>query len=184
MIIIKAVAFVVVTSGLAYVSRASILAPRSHGFYRFLAWEAIVVLILLNIESWFRSPFSWNQVISWCLLTASLFLVVHAVYMLRVMGKPDGQRDDPSLVGLEKTTMLVNSGAYRYVRHPMYSSLLFLAWGVFFKRPSWLGGLLAVTSTLLLVATARIEEAEDILFFGPDYEAYRKQTKMFIPFVF
>jgi protein-S-isoprenylcysteine O-methyltransferase Ste14 len=61
---------------------------------------------------------------------------------------------------------------------------LFLAWGVFFKLPSWTGGLLAMLSTLLLVATARVEEAEDMRFFGLAYEVYRRQTKMFLPFVF
>jgi protein-S-isoprenylcysteine O-methyltransferase Ste14 len=75
-------------------------------------------------------------------------------------------------------------GAYKYIRHPLYSSLLFLAWGVFFKDPSWLGGILALAATIFLVVTAKVEEAEDIRFFGPAYQIYRKQTKMFIPFLF
>ena len=100
------------------------------------------------------------------------------------MGKPDKQREDDTLVGLERTTMLVTAGAYRYIRHPLYSSLLFLAWGAFFKAPSWIGGLLAAAATLFLVATARVEEAENAAFFGPAYEAYSKGTKMFIPFLF
>jgi protein-S-isoprenylcysteine O-methyltransferase Ste14 len=48
---------------------------------------------------------------------------------------------------IEKTTILVTTGAYRYIRHPLYSSLLFLAWGIFFKAPSWPGGLLALAAT-------------------------------------
>jgi protein-S-isoprenylcysteine O-methyltransferase Ste14 len=184
MIVVKAVTFIVATLGLAYVSRASLPAPRSHGFYRFFAWEAILVLILLNIDAWFREPLSWHQLISWCFLSVSLFLVLHGVQLLREIGKPDSRRDDASLVGFERTTRLVTRGAYRYIRHPLYSSLLFLAWGVFFKLPSLTGGLLTMLSTLLLVATARVEEAEDIHFFGPDYEVYRKKTKMFVPFVF
>jgi protein-S-isoprenylcysteine O-methyltransferase Ste14 len=88
------------------------------------------------------------------------------------------------MLDFEKTTSLVTTGAYRYIRHPLYSSLLFLTWGVFFKNPSWLGGLLGVMATSFLVATARIEEAEDIRFFGPAYRAYMNGTKMFVPFVF
>jgi protein-S-isoprenylcysteine O-methyltransferase Ste14 len=88
------------------------------------------------------------------------------------------------MLEFEKTTSLVTVGAYRYIRHPLYSSLLFLAWGVFFKNPSWPGAILAVTATLFLVMTARMEEAEDVRFFGPAYQAYMKQTKMFIPFLF
>jgi protein-S-isoprenylcysteine O-methyltransferase Ste14 len=180
---IKLACFLLGTVCLVYVSRASLAAPRSHGFYRFIAWEAILGLALLNINVWFCDPFSWNQLISWPLLVISAFLVIVGVRLLRQMGKPDAQRDDVPLVAFEKTTTLVTTGAYRYIRHPLYSSLLFLAWGVFFKAPSWLGGLLAVTATLFLVATARVEEAENLRFFGEAYQEYIKRTKMFIPFL-
>lgn len=180
----KVLVFLLVTVWLAYVSRASLLAPRSHGFYRFLSWEAILGLGLLNVEVWFRDPFSWHQLISWFLLAVCLFLVIHGALLLKKLGQPDALRNDATLVEFEKTTRLVTVGAYRYIRHPMYSSLLFLAWGIFFKDPSWLGGLLVLAATLLLVATARVEEAENVRFFGPAYEAYMKQTKRFIPYLF
>jgi protein-S-isoprenylcysteine O-methyltransferase Ste14 len=182
---VKAAVFVVASAGIVYISRASLRAPRSHGFYRFFAWEAILVLILLNVEFWIRDPLSLHQVISWILLIVSAFLVVHAVHLLRIVGRPDTKRnDDAATIGIEKTTRLVSVGAYKYIRHPMYSSLLFLAWGVFFKDLSWLSGILAVVATAFLVATAKVEEAEDIRFFGTAYQTYIKQTKMFIPFLF
>jgi protein-S-isoprenylcysteine O-methyltransferase Ste14 len=184
MIAVKWVVFVLATAGLVYLSRASLLAPRSHGFHRFFAWEAILALALLNLDVWFHDPLSWHQLISWPMLLLSLFLVLHGVSLLKGRGKVDARRDDVPMVAFEKTTALVTTGAYRYIRHPLYSSLLFLAWGIFFKSPSWLGGLLALTATLFLVATARVEEAADIRFFGPSYEEYMKRTKMFIPFLF
>ncbi len=180
----KPLVFLLVTVWLAYVSRASLLAPRSHGFFRFLSWEVILALGLLNVEVWFRDPFSWHQLISWFLLVVCLFLVLHGVLLLKKLGHPDDKRDDPRLIEFEKTTRLVTVGAYRYIRHPMYSSLLFLAWGIFFKDPSWVGGLLVLVATLLLVATARAEEAENLRFFGPAYEVYMRQTKRFIPYLF
>lgn len=84
----------------------------------------------------------------------------------------------------EKTTTIATAGVYRYIRHPLYSSLLFLAWGVACKSPVWLNMLLALIATLFLLATARAEEAEDIRFFGPAYQEYMKRTGMFIPFLF
>lgn len=114
----------------------------------------------------------------------SLFLVIHGARLLRIVGEPDSERDDPSLVGIEKTTELVVVGAYRYIRHPLYSSLLLLGWGTFFKQPSWAGVGLAAIATFFLIMTARIEEAENIRFFGDAYQNYMKQTKMFIPFIF
>jgi protein-S-isoprenylcysteine O-methyltransferase Ste14 len=182
---LKTVLFVVASAGIVYISRASLRAPRSHGFYRFFAWEAILALILVNVEYWFRDPFSLQQVLSWIFLIVSAFLVVHAVHLLRIIGKPDAQRgDDASTIGFEKTTQLVSVGAYKYIRHPMYSSLLFLAWGVLFKDLSWPSGILALAATVFLVATAKAEEAEDIRFFGAAYQTYIKQTKMFIPLLF
>jgi protein-S-isoprenylcysteine O-methyltransferase Ste14 len=122
--------------------------------------------------------------LSWLLLAVSLFLVIHGVWLLKRIGEPNAQRTDASLIGFEKTTALVTAGAYRYIRHPMYSSLLFLAWGVFFKAPAWPGGLLALAAAGLLVATARAEETEDVRFFGPVYQEYMRRTRMFIPFLF
>ena len=114
----------------------------------------------------------------------SAILVIIGVRLLRQRGSPDEQRDDVPLVAFEKTTTLVETGAYGYIRHPLYSSLLFLAWGIFFKAPSWLGGLLALAASLSLVATARVEEAENLGFFGEEYRDYMRKTKMFIPFLF
>ena len=180
----KVIAFIVASAGLTWVSWPSLRGLRFHGFYRFFAWEAILVLVLLHIELWFHEPFGPNQLISWFLLAVSLFLASQGFLLLRMAGKPDSKRDDSSLVGIEKTTELVTKGAYRYIRHPLYSSLLFGAWGAFFKRPSWLGFLLAMITVFLLAMTAKVEEAENIRFFGAQYRSYMKQTKMFIPFLF
>jgi protein-S-isoprenylcysteine O-methyltransferase Ste14 len=182
--IVKLLCLLLGTGGLVYVSRASLVAPRSHGFYRFFAWEAILGLALLNLEVWFRDPFSRHQLISWPLLVISAFLVIVGVRLLKQRGEPDAQRDDVPLVAFEKTTTLVTTGAYRYIRHPLYSSLLFLAWGIFFKAPSWPGGLLALAATLFLIATVRVEEAENLRFFGEAYQEYMRRTRMFVPFLF
>jgi protein-S-isoprenylcysteine O-methyltransferase Ste14 len=181
---LKAFVLLVTTVVIVYVSRSSLRNIRSHGFYRAFAWEAILFLILLNLDEWFRDAFSWHQLISWFLLTVSAFLVVHVAHLLRSLGKPDPRRNEMPLIGIEKTTVLVTTGAYRQIRHPAYSSLLFLAWGVFFKTPSWPGGLLALAATLFLVATAKVEEGENIRYFGPDYAEYMKRTRMFVPHVF
>jgi protein-S-isoprenylcysteine O-methyltransferase Ste14 len=183
--VLKTFLFAIGSAGIVYISRASLRSPRSHGFYRFFAWEAILALILLNVEYWFWNPFSLHQVISWIFLIASAFLVVHAVHLLRMIGKPAAQRSgDEAAIAFEKTTRLVSAGAYKYIRHPMYSSLLFLAWGVLFKNLSWPSAILALAATVFLVATAKAEEAENIRFFGTSYQTYIKKTTRFIPFLF
>jgi protein-S-isoprenylcysteine O-methyltransferase Ste14 len=157
---------------------------RSHGFYRFFAWETIVALFLLNARFWFYKPFSWNQILAWLLLLLSLIPLAFGIYSLRTKGKPAKVRQgDPSLLAFEKTTTLVTSGIYKYIRHPLYSSLFLLTWGIFFKSPSLLAGILSGVSTLFLLLTAKVDEAECIHFFGKQYSDYMKQTKMFVPYV-
>jgi protein-S-isoprenylcysteine O-methyltransferase Ste14 len=181
---IQVIIFCVVSAFLICLSRNCLFAPRSHGFYRFFAFEFILALILLNAVKWFSNPFSIQQVVSWLLLLISFVLAVHGFYLLRVAGHPRKDREDNELIGFEKTTSLVKSGAFKYIRHPLYASLFYGVYGAFFKNPSWPGVALASAATVFLLLTAKSEEKECIRFFGADYQAYMSQTKMFVPFLF
>src|SRR3990172_9224736 len=125
--------FVALSLGIAYRSRASLRDPSSHGFYRFFAFESLLALVIINVSVWFREPLSTPQLASWILLLTSAFLAVHGFRIVRREGKPS--------TSFETTTVLVRSGAYRYIRHPLYASLVYFGWGVFFKHPSLVSGL-------------------------------------------
>jgi len=112
-----------------------------------------------------------------------LYFGIHGIWLLQRIGRANNKRDDHLLLSFEKTTELVTKGTYRYVRHPMYSSLLLLSWGAFLKHPTWITVCLVVSSTLFLTITAKREESENINYFGNAYQDYMKTTKMFIPFV-
>ena len=172
------------SAAIVMISRDSLRHPRSHGFFRFFAWEILLAMFVRNVDGWFARPSAWYQLISWALLTISLVLVIQGVKLLRDIGSRDQARDDAPLLEMEKTSRLVTVGLYRYIRHPLYSSLLFLGWGMFFKSPSWLDAGLALLCTLFLIATARMEERENVGYFGAEYLEYMKHTNMFIPFVF
>ena len=170
---------------LIVISWKSLHHPDSHGFYRFFAWEAILALVVINIPNWFSNWLAWYQIISWMLLFACIVPLVLGIQSLRTRGKPiKEERPDPQLMAFEKTTQLVTSGIYKFIRHPLYSSLLMLAWGIFFKAPTLTGIFLTLLATLFLNATAKADETECIQVFGTDYQEYMKQSKMFIPFVF
>ena len=177
--------FVLGSAALGYISRRSLTRPRSHGFYRFFAWEFILALGLLNLPYWFAEWRAWHQLISWVLLIACILPLWLGVQALRQRGKPDAtQRSEPGLLAFERTSQLVTDGVYRYIRHPLYSSLFILAWGIFFKEPSWVGLGLACAASALLVAMARCDEAECTQVFGAAYRQYMGRTRMFIPYVF
>ncbi len=180
----KLLLFVILSGCILYISRKPLRVPGSHGFYRFFAWEAMLALILINIHAWFFDPLSTQQILSWVLLAVSLVMVGQGFYELRMKGKAGDLRHDDSLLAFEKTSELVTSGIYRYIRHPLYGSLLFFAWGAFLKDVTWYACGLVVVATAFLVVTAKTDEAECIRYFGASYEEYMKRTKMFVPFLF
>jgi protein-S-isoprenylcysteine O-methyltransferase Ste14 len=180
----RVIIFVMASVLIIYISRKSVFHPGAHGFYRFFAWECMLAMVMINAPYWFKDPLSPQQIASWLLLCVSLFLVAHGVILLKKIGKPSRDRADSELIAFEKTSTLVTVGAYKYIRHPLYSSLLFLAWGVFLKHLSWPGLVLAVFSSFFLLLTARRDEAECQEHFGEAYRAYMQETKRFIPFLF
>ncbi len=180
----RVILFIALSLPLIYVSKRSLFDIKSHGFTRFFSWECILLLIMANYKVWFVDPFSLKQVISWMLLIISLFMVVSGTLLLKAAGKPSGTREDDDLFHFEKTTELVTSGIFRYIRHPLYSSLFFLTWGIYIKQPTVIMTLVALLSSLLLYVTAIRDEKECITYFGDSYSEYMKGTKRFVPFIF
>lgn len=126
----------------------------------------IIILIILSMV------FAW---LSWILLGGSLLVAFFGFFLFYHHGKP--------AVGMEETTALITSGLYRYIRHPLYLSLILGGFGVMMKDFNWLSLILAIVNLLALFLTARVEEKEMIKKFGKDYEEYMLRTKMFIPYV-
>ncbi len=185
MMIWQVVVFVLSSLGILYISRESLSRPRSHGFYRFFVFELLVALFLLNVTGWFDHWSAWYQMVSWILLIVCIVPLAYGVAALTARGEPDKEaRYEPELLGFERTTKLVTDGIYHYIRHPLYSSLFLLGWGIFFKSPSYLDFVLALAASVLLVATARADESECIRTFGTEYRDYMHRTTMFIPYVF
>ena len=146
-----------------------------HRFPRFFAFESIIALVLLNAHRWFYDPLSTRQMVSWVFLVISLFLAIHGFRLLRIVGLPVND--------IENTTQLVTRGAYRYIRHPLYCSLLSGGIGAFLKVPSALGFLLFTFVCIFSYMTAKVEEKDNIERFGEEYLAYMKTTKMFVPYL-
>ena len=156
---------------------ASIKEKRYHGLYRFFSFESILLLVLTNYPCWFLEPFSISQCLSWLLMFISLFLAVNGFLHLIDRGKPDGR--------FENTSLLITNGMFRFIRHPLYCSLLLLGTGIWLKNPKEILSLsLGIINAVAIYLTAREEEREMIKRFGDSYKVYMKNSKMFIPFIF
>ena len=179
----KVILFIALSIPVILLSRKSLFDFKSHGFTRFFSWECIIALFVINYEGWFMEPLSAVQIVSWLMLSISLYLVTESVIRFRKASRNGIRRVDEKLFRFEKTTELVTKGIYRYIRHPMYSSLLFLTWGIWLKRPLLITLPVALLSSLLLWLTAIRDEKECKAYFGDSYRDYMKGTKRFIPFI-
>ena len=166
------------------ISWRSLADPYHHGFYRFFAWEIIILQTAIHLPTWFDDPFHWNQLISWLLLLASILVVSAGFYYLRALGGRGVRKEQSSNYEIENTAHLVTRGIYHYIRHPMYTSLILFAMGIFFKSLSFVGGLLTSLATVFVYLTAKVEERENIQTFGSEYQNYIKKSKMFFPGLF
>jgi protein-S-isoprenylcysteine O-methyltransferase Ste14 len=153
----------------------SLREKRYHGIPRFFVFEGLLILGLLQAAVWFDDPLVPRQIISWLLLTASAYYALFGIVIFFRLGKPGKN--------FENTTVLVTSGLYKYIRHPMYASLLFLGWGMLLKDINPLT--INITGILSIAAyiTCKVEEKEMLKRFGEEYRYYMKKTRMWIPWL-
>ena len=173
------------SAAIVVLSWRSIRDSQSHGFYRFFAFELLSTLILLNAPVWFHDPFSGRLLASWFLGAVSIGLAVEGFRLLRVIGRPKPAAAESTNLAFENTTTLVTVGAYRWIRHPMYASLLALTGCAYLKSPLAPGSVaLTLCAIGFFLATALVEERENLKRFGGEYADYMKSSRRFIPFIF
>lgn len=179
----KLILFGMLSIPVIWISWRTLFDIRSHGFYRFVSWECILWLFVSNFRHWFEHPLSARQIFSWVFLVVSAWLVIAGAGVMRKAGKAVPERNDKKLYAFEKTAQLIDTGIFRYIRHPLYSSLLFLTWGILLKNVTMELLIISVCAALALYVTALFDEKECIAYFGESYVAYMKRSKRFIPFL-
>ena len=78
---------------------------------------------------------------------------------------------------------LIVTGPYQYVRHPMYSTLILFMLGIVLWHFCWIN-LLALFIMIAAVALKALREEGLWHDHHDDYAAYKKRTKMILPFIF
>ena len=102
------------------------------------------------------------------------FAIWARVHIGHNWGTPMSQKDDPELV---------TSGPYHLVRHPIYSGILLASVGTAVAL-SWFWLIAVVLAGVYFVYSATVEERNMAQQFPETYPAYRRLTKMLVPFVF
>jgi protein-S-isoprenylcysteine O-methyltransferase Ste14 len=114
------------------------------------------------------------QGIGLALFVAGLGLALWArVYLGRNWGTPMSEKVDAELV---------TTGPYRIIRNPIYSGLILAISGMA-VAVSWYLFLVAVLVGAYFIYSATVEARTMERLFPNDYPAYKRSTKMLIPFV-
>jgi protein-S-isoprenylcysteine O-methyltransferase Ste14 len=82
----------------------------------------------------------------------------------------------------QRNHKLISHGPYRWVRHPMYTSLFLMGVGWLLLTANWsVGAPLVVSISFLVAVRVRHEEKVLIDLFGDEYITYMQNTGRFLP---
>ncbi|HEU0026426.1 MAG TPA: isoprenylcysteine carboxylmethyltransferase family protein [Ktedonobacterales bacterium] len=88
-------------------------------------------------------------------------------------------------VAVRSAQAVVQSGPYRFVRHPAYSGMLLTLLGIGLALANWASVVAVLTISLIgMLYRVRVEERALIAALGQPYVDYMRRTKRFIPFMF
>ena len=116
----------------------------------------------------------WLQGIGLAVFLLGLALAVWArVYLGRNWGMPMSQKDDPELI---------TTGPYHLIRHPIYSGIILAMIGTAIAVSLYWLVAVAVLGAYFLYS-AVMEERFMTGLFPESYPAYKRSTRMLIPFI-
>ncbi|HEX2666839.1 MAG TPA: isoprenylcysteine carboxylmethyltransferase family protein [Gammaproteobacteria bacterium] len=139
---------------------------------------------VLLLAPWWLGPFFGRRILpdDRLLYAAGVFLLLCGV-CLAFWARHTLGTNWSGRVTIKENHELVTRGPYRFVRHPIYTGVLFAFTGTTLAL-GWMGDLFAIALMLAIFAhKIRLEEKVMDQHFGAKYADYRKQTKTLIPFL-
>ena len=138
---------------------------------------AVIVVVLLHAKT-FKAQTNagdpWLAGIGLAVVLSGLAVAVWArLYLGRNWGTPMSEKVDPELV---------TTGPYGSVRHPIYSGIVLAMAGTAIAL-SWYWLIAVALLGASFVYSAIVEEQNMTRLFPDAYPAYRRRTKMLIPFL-
>lgn len=135
----------------------------------FIQFTAIAIMAYTG--SWFAK--------TWPLLLieiSGVLLGVFSVFVMRI-----GNFNVRPIV--KKNGKMVTSGPYKYIRHPMYASILLTLYPLLIEQFSWFRFAVMMILTITLVVKLNFEEGLLRIHFK-NYQHYMTSSKRLIPFVY
>ena len=151
---------------------------------KFNGASAVFLLLLVNlfVVAWFGYA-EIGLLADWAYyLGLSLAILANATYF---WGAQSLGRYFSSMVVVYQGHQLVERGPYRFVRHPMYASILLGSIAMGLMSQSWAALAYSVIATAIIVAyRTSVEEKALVSELGEQYVSYTRRVKRLIPFIF
>lgn len=166
----------------AWSKRAARREAFASGIWHALPFMAAVVLITVSFRrmTWLQHTVVAYQPafysVGLALTVAGLAFSVWARFLLG--------SNWSAAVQVKTDHQLVRSGPYRFVRHPIYTGILFAFLGTALAQDQWRSALALVLMLAGLEYKRRVEERWMTETFGEAYRDYRRHTRALIPFVY
>ncbi|MFK7816490.1 MAG: isoprenylcysteine carboxylmethyltransferase family protein [Gammaproteobacteria bacterium] len=84
---------------------------------------------------------------------------------------------------IKSKAILITIGPYRYIRHPMYTSLIIMMCGIALYNYHWLNAVGVILVLSAVINKANIEEKLLLIRFT-GYANYQRKSHRFLPFIY
>jgi protein-S-isoprenylcysteine O-methyltransferase Ste14 len=138
--------------------------------------EGVAFALLWQSQFWLRPTTVLRNVLSICFLVLAGVLSWSGTRALGRQWRVDA--------GLNADHALITTGPYRFVRHPIYASMLCMLLGAGLMTTPW--ALLLLCTVVFIIGTeirVRIEDALLASRFRSQFENYRRAVPAYIPFI-
>ncbi len=135
-----------------------------------LGGVSFISLIAWCILFYNRAGLDWLLYLGWAIFAVGIVILI----MNRVALKRRGRA--PNGGAWLRTTVVVDSGIYAVVRHPMYLGLILVLLATILISQHWITALFSVPWILFLCNAVRGEDKRNIEKFGDDYKRYMQSV--------
>jgi protein-S-isoprenylcysteine O-methyltransferase Ste14 len=118
--------------------------------------------------------------LTWVGVAIMISGIVFRQYAISTLGK-----FFTSTIQIKKDHELIQTGPYRYIRHPSYLGILIMTLGLGIALANWISLILCIVlPTIGLMQRIKFEEKELEQHFGKQYQDYMKNTWRVIPYIY
>ena len=139
----------------------------------FLYYVAGALLVLAYSLLWFLDTpvdIQLLQYAGWIILAVGLVLIILPRFAFRSKGRPEKGKD------WTETTIVVDTGIYAVVRHPLYLGWLLMYVALILLSQHWLTVIIGIPGMACVYLISRQEDQRLIEKFGDEYKDYMQKV--------